>query len=675
MKATYSWIKEYLPSFRGDVQEMCDRFTMSGTEVEYYEARGDDFMIEFAVTSNRVDCLGILGLARELAAACNLEFVPPQVDMKESDSPAAAVCSVQIDDQQGCPRYTAMIIEDLKIGPSPDWLVQRLEAIGLRSINNVVDATNFALFETNQPFHAFDLDKIEEGKIIVRRATKGEKVVAINDREYELDESTTVICDPQGVIAIAGVMGGAASEVSEQTTTMLLETAFFAPSGVRKTSKKLALSSDSAFRFERGIDAAMTDAAARRCAQLIQQVAGGKIRSGIVDSDGRSAEQSQVIPFRHGQVKRITGIDVAWERCAEIFGKLGFVVTGTPKSGVNVKVPSFRHDVHREIDLVEEVIRIHGLEHLPLETDMRVLAVKEDRRLEVRALVKDAFVAAGFHETITTSFCSEEEARNCFFASTTPVTIENAMRKDENAMRQSLMPSLLRVRKTNQAHGNQDLQLMEATSVYLAHEGSVIPEHLALVGALSDRGYRQARGVVEGICAGLGIRSLNFTDLDDAGSHLLESSGSATIRSAAGQILGYLGQPKQAIVARYGLRETPFYLELRLDFLEAAANLTPKYQPLSRFPAVKRDLAVVLDEQISWGRVTKVIEALDLADLDALEFFDEYYGKQLPAGKKSLAFSLTYRSMARTLSGEEVDKSQGRAIKALEKELAAQIRS
>ena len=673
MKATYNWIKEYVPTFTGDVQEMSDLFTMSGTEVEFWEPAGDDWVIEFAVTSNRVDCLGIVGLARELAAASGEAFVHPDCEVDESAESVDDRCTVELVDREGCPRYTAMVIEGVEVRPSPDWMRERLEAIGLRSVNNIVDATNYVLFEMNQPFHAFDHDKLSEGRIVVRRAAAGEKIVAINDKEYELQSDMTMICDAEGPMAIGGVMGGARSEVSDATTNLLLETAAFEMLGIRRTSKRLGLSSDSSFRFERGIDHSNVIRAARRCARLILEVAGGSLRRGIVDADATSAEPAE-IPFDHARVRRVTGIEIPWTRCREIFESLEFEIEGDPDRGIRVKVPAYRRDLVREIDLVEEVIRIHGLEAIPVETSMSVMTVKDTKKSSVRRVVKDALVGCGFSETLTTSFLEASAASGCFFGQGDPVTIRNAMRRDENALRQSLLPSMLQVRKTNQDFDNHDVRIFECTVVYLSQEGGGIPVHLPIVGGLLDGNFREIRGVVHRVVTALGIEEIEFTTLDEDGQRLLDSDGGATVKLADGKVLGHVGRPRAEVVQAHDLREPPYYVELRLDELTERAQLTPRFTPLSRFPAVKRDLAIVVDEDRPWGEVESLMRDLHLADLESLEFFDEYRGKQVGRGKKSLAFSMTFRSHERTLTGEEVDATRERAMRSLEETLGAKIR-
>ncbi|MEZ6196134.1 MAG: phenylalanine--tRNA ligase subunit beta [Planctomycetota bacterium] len=675
MKTTYEWIKELVPDWEGSVETMCERFTMSGSEVEGFERLGEeDAVIELQITSNRVDCNGIAGLARDFAAVVGQRYAHPDCRIEKGGPPVEDACEVELVESKGCNRYTALVIEGVVVGPSPDWLVQRLEALGLRPINNVVDVTNYVLFELNQPFHAFDLDRLAGHKIVVRRAEPGEKILAINGKEYELEPRMTVIADAERPVAIAGVMGGADSEVTEKTTRLLLETASFDRVSTRRTSRTLALHSDSSYRFERGVDDHALEAAARRCARLIVEVAGGTVREGIIDR-GAPLERDRAIAFRWPQVRRVTGIDVPWDRCLEIFRSLGCEVKGggDPTATVKVIAPTWRPDLAREIDLVEEIIRIHGLEALPEETTMTVVGVRENDRDRIRRRIKERLVGAGFSETLTTPFVDEALAGLCLFAERDPIVISNAMRKDENALRQSLLPSLLRVRKTNQDHGNDDVRVFEITVVYVVRVEGGIPEHIPILAGLLDGTFAEARGALEAVASGIGAGALDFSPLDAAGARLLDEEGGATVR-LGDELLGYLGRPRDAVAAPFKLENRPWYFEIRLDRLAPRASLVPRFRPFSHYPPMKRDLAMIVDEGVTWGCIETLVRGLSLPNLESLAFFDEYRGKQIGAGKKSLAFSLTYRSDERTLTGEEVDGWQRRCIDTLERELGAQIR-
>lgn len=675
MKSTFNWIKSHVPDFEGSVEEMCDAFTMSGTEVEWFRPVGDDFLIEFAVTSNRVDCLGMIGLARELAAVKGLAVRSDDADVpKSSDAVESSGCSVAIADTNACPRYTAMIIEGVKVGPSPDWMVKRLEAIGLRSVNNIVDATNYVLFERNQPFHAFDLDRLEGGGINVRAGAKGESITAINEKVYELNDTMTVITSGNRPVAIAGVMGGADTEVSKSTTRVLLETAAFEPLAVRRTSKDLNLTSDSSFRFERGLDPVGVPAAAARCAALVAEVAGGAVVDGIIDA-GQDLSPRDPISFRISEVKRICGIDVEANQIVEIFNALGFGVEEGEEGSLQVTPATWRNDLYREIDLVEEVIRIHGLHHIPVETEMRVMTPATNRSEVVGRTLKNRLVGLGYSETLTTSFVSNKDGGLSLFSTTEPVTVENAVRSNESVLRQSLIPSLLTAAKTNQDHGSASVNLMECTVLYFPVDGDAIPEHFGVVGLLTGGDYRFARGSIEEVFASLGIQSgVSFRSLGSGTCKgLLDADGGAEVL-VGDEVVGYVGRPTTELTGRFDLNDRPYVAELRMDYLLEHANLVPQYTPLSRFPAVTRDLAVVCDEATSWGDLESCILGLDLPHLESLSFFDLYRGKQVEKGRKSLAFALSYRSSDRTLTGNEVDASQQTLIAQLESTFGATVR-
>ena len=673
MKTTYKWLQELVPGLDESVALVCERYTMSGTELESVESLpGGDTMIELAVTSNRVDCLGAIGLAREIALATKRPFAVPPHGAKATGPDVRGDARVTVEDPALCPRYTALVVKGVRVGPSPAHVAARLEAIGLRPINNIVDATNLVLFERNQPIHAFDLAKVKGRHIIVRRARAGEKILALNGKEYALTPDMLAICDEAGPTAIAGVMGGAHSEIGPQTTDVLIETAAFDAASIRRTARALGLHSDASYRFERGLDPHGVPDAAYACARLIVELAGGSLSQGIIDVSAPLPPRRTVV-FRPAAVERTAGFAVDAERAAAIFRALGCEVSAGEGGSLRVLVPTWRNDLEREIDLVEEVVRIEGLHNVPLGTAMGIVAVKEPKSETVRRRLMNRLIGAGFVETLTTSFVSESEARMTFFGTTEPIVIRNAMRSDENALRQSLLPSLLRVRKTNQDHGNASVRLAEATVIYLQESRGKIPEHRPIVGLLLDRAFRDARGVVETIAESLQIDGLSFEPLDALGAALLDVECGAAVRRN-GQIVGYVGRPVAAIVAGYDLKARPIYAELKFDFLVETADLTRKFRAYSSMPAVERDLAVVIEKRVAWGALEAAIRGLGLADLESLVFFDEYKGKQVAEGKKSLAFRLTYRAADRTLTGEEVEVSQARVVRELAERFGADIR-
>lgn len=667
MRASYLWIKDYVPSFSGTVEDVERLLTFSGTEVDEVEPVGDDQALELGVTSNRVDCYCHVGLARELAALTGDAFAAPPTDVACHGGPTGDVVGLEVADPDLCPRYTARIIEGVRIGESPDWLKDRLETIGLRPVNNVVDITNYVLFELNQPLHAFDLDKLAGPRIVVRRARKGEDLVAINGTKYVLHEDDLVIADAEKPVAIGGVMGGLDTEVGDGTTRILLESAYFSPPSVRRTSRRHQLFSDSSFRFERGIDRAGVLDASERAARLIVDVCGGTVLPDPLDAGGDGPDRGSV-GLRPSQVKRICGIEVAPPRIRELLAKLECEVAGDDAQ-LQVTPPTFRGDLTREIDLVEEVIRLQGLDEIPMDTEMTVRICHEHPARRLRERVKDRMCALGFLETVTPNFVPDGKLGDLgFLDSGTSIRIQNPVRAGEGTMRRSLLPSLLRVRKHNQDHGNEDLRLFEVSNVHFA-AASDHPRHVPVLGCLIDGDFRDARGTLDELLRHFGLRArVNGCDsafLDPAARGRLVI-GDATV--------GVLGYPGSALLKECGLKVRPVYAELDLSVVLANGQDHKEFSGLSRFPAVTRDLAVVIDESVAFGAIEKVVDDASLENLESLDFFDEYRGKQIPQGKKSLAFRLVFRAPDGTLKSEQVDAQITELTQRLESQVGAQVR-
>ncbi|MBA7634260.1 Phenylalanine--tRNA ligase beta subunit [subsurface metagenome] len=398
MKVLRSWLSDYIETGL-PTDKIAEILSDLGLPCEGIEHFGDDAVLDIEVTSNRGDCLGYIGIARELAVATGKELKLPAVELDESDKDVTEFASVEIAEPDLCCRYTARIIEGVKVGPSPDWLKNRLEAVGLRSINNVVDATNYAMMETGQPPHAFDYEKITKGKIIVRKAVAGERIVSIDGSQCELAPDMLVIADSDGPIAIAGVMGGLDAEVSETTETILLEDAYFKPVSVRMTSRKLGLPSESAFRFEHTVDIEMVDWASKRTAQLITQAAGGKVAKGVVDIYPKKPEQKEVT-LRLSRLNKLLGIEIPSKEVAEILSRLSFKPQQKDDL-INCTVPSWRSDVYREADLIEEVVRVYGYNRIPTEYKISIEVVPVDSRQKLTESVGTYLNGCGFYETIT----------------------------------------------------------------------------------------------------------------------------------------------------------------------------------------------------------------------------------------------------------------------------------
>ena len=670
MRASYNWIRTYVPGWSGSAEEMAEKLTFSGTEVEEGEPHGDDVIFEIGVTSNRPDSLCHLGLAREVAALAGETSQEPECDAPHDGPLTSEATSVTVEDGHGCPRFTARVIDGVKVGPSPDWLVERIEALGMRAVNNVVDVTNFVLHELNQPLHAYDLDKLNESRLVVRRARKGEKLVAINGNTYDLDTEDLVIADAESPVGLAGVMGGLETEVGAGTQRILMESASFDAPMVRRMSGRLQLSSDASYRFERGCDRQGALRASERACRLILELCGGTLRSDPIDVGGAGPDSSPVT-LRMSEVSRICGIEVPRDRAVAILRALACDVDDGGDA-LAVTPPAFRADLTREIDLVEEVIRLYGLHHLPVEAGMPIMAVHDHPERLLRERVKDRMVALGYTETVTPDFVSETAASEAaFLVEGEGLVVRNPVRKGEGALRRSLLPSLLTVRKHNQDRGNEDVRLFELSNVRAAPRSAdeAVP-HLAVIAWLTDDGYRAARGAAESLLEHLGL-SLSVSPLD---SPWLETGSGGGIMCDGARI-GVIGRPSKRLLKDAGLKVDPIYGELDLAALgERGADLRC-FTGLARFPGVVRDLTVDVAEDRPYGDIAALVEEAGLSWLEEAELVDIYRGKNCGPGKKSPTIRLTFRSGEGTLTSEQVDGEMARLMDLLRQRIDATIRA
>jgi len=499
MKISLNWLSDYIKIERS-TEEIAEILSDLGLPCERIKHLDDDVVIDVEITSNRGDCLSYIGIARELAAVTGKKLKIPAVELDELGREAGEFASVEIIEPDLCCRYTSRIIEGVKVGPSPDWMKKRLEAVGLRSVNNVVDATNYAMMETGQPPHAFDYAKIAEGKIIVRRAVAGERIVSIDGTQCELAPNMLIIADGQGPVAIAGVMGGLDTEVSGTTTTILLEDAYFEPISVRRVSRRLGLPSEAAFRFERTVDIEAIDWASRRTAQLITQVAGGKVAKGVVDIYPKRNAKKQVM-LRLRRLNKILGIEVPDKEAAKILSKLGFQPQKKDEFIV-CTVPSWRSDVYREIDLIEEVARVYSYNKIPTEQKIKIEVVPVDARQKLAESIGTYLNGCGFYETITVSFVDNSIAE-LFTRSEVKehLGVLDVSRKSANLLRQSLLGSLLGVVKTNLNAKNTPCRIFEIANTFApaGKQRGGLPVEKTKLALVCDSNFRDLRGVIEGL--------------------------------------------------------------------------------------------------------------------------------------------------------------------------------
>jgi phenylalanyl-tRNA synthetase beta chain len=643
-----------------------------------------DVILELEITPNRPDCMGVVGVAREVAALTGNELRLPPVDLAADEELRAAV-TVEIEDPSGCPRYLARYVSGVTIGPSPHWMAARLTAAGVRPVSNVVDVTNYVLMELGQPLHAFDAAKVREGGIVVRRALDGETLETLDGVTRTLHLDDLVIAGRDGPLAIAGVMGGAGSEVSETTSDLILECAYFDHASIAYTSRRHGLRTEATARFERGTDPEAVPLAAARAVKLLAEVAGGRVSAEVVDEYPAPLERRSVV-LRPERTSRLLGVDIAPERQAEYLRAIGIEAAETD-GVIAATIPSFRPDLTREVDLEEEVIRLYGIDRVPSTLPPgRAGRLTQEQRFD-RA-VRTQLAALGAREAWTDSFMGPRELDDLGLPDDHParrfVRLENPMTEDKPGMRTTVLPGLLRSAARNVAHHPEGVALFELARVY-EPSGDELPLEAGVIAAVFS-GSRRLQGwlagaapwdffSVKGVLEAL-LRSLGLPDPDLApvgGMPFHPTRGSSV--AVGGAVAGVLGELHPDVCHRFDVYEGTVAFELSLAPLLAALPGRVEVEDLPKFPPLLIDLAVVLDEDVAAARATEIVRAAGAPDVASVRLFDLYRGEQLPAGKKSLAWALEIRADDRTLTDEEALAVRDRIVAALDERLGAELRS
>ena len=676
-----------------------------GVPVAEYFRLGDT-VLDLEITPNRPDCLSVVGFAREVGAMYHEPVRYPLSGMLEdfSESMEAGVAkdlvSVEIADPARCKRYTARVIKDVKIGPSPEWLVERLSAIGARPINNVVDVTNYILFLFGQPLHAFDYDKLvalsggEQAKIIVRPAHEGEHLTTLDGADRALTPDMTVIATPDGAVALAGVMGGLNSEVTEETTSILLEAATFNRSHTSRTSRNLGLISESSIRYERTVDDNPIADYSAAAAALIAELSGGTVCQGIVDEWPERTEPAQLV-FRVTRFCDMMGADISIDEITRILTDLGCTVERTDVPEVlSVVAPTFRPDLEREIDLYEEVLRLHGMDRIPptLPGGRGRFGARTAEQQRT-AIINNTLRASGMNETMTYSFADPDELAKLRMDAAAlglgePVELINPMSADMSRMRQSIIPGLLRSVAYNMSRGVGNVQLYEVGSVFSAAEGRKRPKERkklagVLAGAMGEASWNAApaafdffdgKGVIENVVRELAIDKVRYKAVADGEAAFLQPGRGAWVL-AGGTVLGWLGEIHPAACAAYDIDVPVVAFELDMDALLKCARPARPYVDVPLFPAVNMDVAFVVDEGVTSERLEQVMKSAGGAWLESVRLFDVYRdAKRLGAGKKSLAYALVWRDKGRTLKSEEVEQAFNKLTKKVQSATGAVVR-
>ena len=649
-----------------------------------------DFQIEIGLTPNRPDCLSIVGVAREVAAMCGKPMRLPQPLAAERDNDIAQKTSVTIEAPDLCPRYGARMIAGIKIGPSPEWMVRRLEAVGMRSINNIVDVTNYVMMELGHPLHAFDFRLLQEGRIVVKRAEEGTEFRTLDNRNHKLSAEDLMICDGRRPVAMAGVMGGLNSEVQDDSETILLEAAYFKPAAIRRTSKRHALHTESSHRFERGADIDMIPVALDRAASLIAELGRGKVVPGVIDNYPQKLTRP-VLTLEVGRVEALLDIPLDTDTVQALLASIGLQAeTGESVTSLKVNVPSFRPDIEREVDLIEEVARLYGYDRIPVTMPHGAV---EAHRAPVRQLVqkqlREVMVKAGFSEALNYSFIAVEALNKLGLANDderrSQVKILNPLSEDQAVMRTTLVPSLLETVARNLAYRSQDLRVFEVRPVFLPPTGQEIcREDLRLTAAMCGR--RQPEGWANQ------SESVDFFDLKGVAEHLFHSlridgivyqqgGGEAYLHPGKScrlfkddQFLGCLGEVHPQVLKSFDVDQPVYLLEVDVEKIIGFVGQKIEIKPLSRYPDVIRDSALLLDAEIPAAKVLEIIDNSRVKYIENAILFDLYTGKGIPEGKKSIAVRVRYRDLEKTLTEEEVGKVHGRLIETICRQLNAEIR-
>lgn len=668
MKISLEWLGEYLPGST-EAQAAAEALTHGGLPVEVIEKFGDDTVIDVEVTSNRSDCLSYAGVARELGALLNRTTQAPAVNVRESATPCAAATKVQIDALDLCPHYTARVIKGVKIGPSPDWMQRRLEAMGLRPINNIVDVTNYVMFEMGQPLHAFDYDMLQDNRIVVRRAKGGEVIVSIDGHERRLNPDMLVIADARRPVALAGVMGGKDTEVSEKTVNVLLESARFDPLSIRKTARALAMKSDSSYRFERRIDPTLPLRASLRAAQLILETAGGELLAGVVEA-GAEGYSAKKVSVRLARMKALLGIELPVDEVMEAYRRLGFAPVLKSET-IECTAPSARLDINIEPDLIEEAIRVIGYGRVPVREEISIRVTPPEPDAKAIELMRRTLIAAGYFESITFTWTSDnlvEQFRPAEAASLLRADVR--IRKADAHLRPSILPGLLESVFRNQSVGNGQVKLFEMGSTfwYDGAGNTVEKRRLAMVGSEDEH---EVRGAIEQLLAKLdGTRAMSVAPGDSAGFE----QGVAGVVLWGGKSVGRIGRIAKNVCDMLSLRTRPFAAELELTTLVNECQHVPQLVQLPKFPAVRRDVSLIVGENIRYEQIEKLVAGQKLADLEASEYVTTYRGKPLEKGQKSVTITLVFRSATTTLTAEAVEASVQRVVGTAKAQLGASLR-
>ncbi len=676
MLVSWEWLAEYV-TIDGEPQLWAERLSLSGLNHESSHQVDGDTVLDLEVTSNRGDCLSHIGVARELAALAGTAWRQPAVSLVEAEvsggaaAAAAAPLRVRNAHPTGCRRYAARQLAGVRVGESPDWLQRRLRAVGIKPVNNVVDVTNYVMLECGQPLHAFDFDKLVGGELVVRAAAEGEQLEAIDHRKYALDPSVMVIADSRRPLAIAGIMGGADSEISATTVRLVIESADFSSDSVRQTARKLRLHSPASHRFERRVDPQGIEWALDRCCQLLLQVSGGGLVGPTVVEPSEMTVVREPICLRQPQLARVLGIELPWQRGLDILQTLGCHLERCSEEDAWIVPPSWRHDLTREIDLVEEIARIHGYDAIPEQALVPLSASARPAQDMLADRLRGVLVAAGFYEALTPSLTSEailETVRP--WSQLAPLQTQVPLLEGARCLRQSLLPSLLASAAYNQQQSQVGASLFEIANLYLPATAEQSPLEQRSLGLVTPHSARWLRGVLEALLVqGLGVEKLSWEDCRRPG--LVVGSSRLGLRDSD-QPLVIFGQLDPAVTATLRLRGDWMVAEVNLQQLWGYSRLVPQLRPINPYPEIVRDLNLLLPESVRWSQLERVVEQAAGPLLSQLRYRETYRDPKRDGGdRKRVLFALHLQAADQTLTGLQADQLVATVVEACGRQLQA----
>ena len=636
----------------------------------------DDVVFEYEITSNRVDCFSVVGIAREVAATFHKEFKPPVVTPTGNDEDVNDYIKVKVENTDLCPRYCARVVKNIKIGPSPKWMQRRLSSVGIRPINNLVDITNYVMEEYGQPMHAYDLDTIAGHQIIVRNAHKGEKFVTLDGQEREMDDSVLMICDGEKAVGIAGIMGGENSMITDNVQTMLFEAACFDGTNIRKSSKKVGLRTDASGKFEKGLDPNNAEDAINRACQLIEEMGAGEVVGGMVDVYSKKKEPVHV-PFDADKINALLGTDIPEEDMIKYFEKIDLEYDAEAKE---VIAPTFRHDLFRIADLAEEVARFYGYDNIPTTLPTgEATTGKLSFKLRVEEVARNIAEFCGFSQGMTYSFESPKVFDKLLLDKDDPmrqaIQIMNPLGEDYSVMRTTSLNGMLTSLATNYNRRNKNVRLYELGNIYLpkALPLTELPDERMqfTLGMYGDGDFFSMKGVVEEFFEKVGLHKKETYD-PNAGKNFLHPGRQANI-VYDGKVVGYMGEVHPEVADIYGIGERAYVAVIDMPQITELATFERKYEGIAKYPAVSRDISMVMPKSILVGQVEEVIENKGGAYLESYKLFDIYEGAQIKAGFKSVAYSITFRAKDKTLEEADISAAMNRILKALE-EMGIELR-